>query len=127
MYGMIDFALRYLLRQKLLRKMEVDAREGEAPVCDVYMKKETEYEIRGWLPKKAGAIELSLKNPSGASVPVAVHSRGFALVAPENDVYQVWVNIRSVKGEGPSGRMIITVNSGYPVPNWSSPAFAGIP
>ena len=40
MYGMIDFALRYLLRQKLLRKMEVDAREGEAPVCDVYMKRD---------------------------------------------------------------------------------------
>jgi hypothetical protein len=111
-----EFIVRFFLRQELLQKIEKEVREGEAPVCDVYLKEGTEYEFRGWVsPKDAGALELSLRNGSGILVPVVRYKRGFALVARKDGVYQVWATVRSTKGKEASGLMTVTINSGHPV------------
>jgi hypothetical protein len=101
--------------QRLLHWIEKQATEGEMLVCDLYLKKGAEYEIRGRISKDAGEMQLSIRSAIDAPIRSFAYRRGFGFIAPEEGMYQVWARIRPIQGKEPSGRAVVTVNQARPV------------
>lgn len=105
-----EFLVRFFMGQRLLQRIEKEATEGEVPVCDLYLKKGSEYEIRGCLANNAGEMELSIRRIPEIPIRTFTYKRGFGFIAPEDGVYQVWATIRRTGGEQLCGRATITIN-----------------
>jgi hypothetical protein len=101
--------------QRLLHWIEKEATEGEMLICDLYLKKGEEYEIRGRITKDAGEMHLSIRSTMDVPIPTFAYKKGFAFIAPEEGMYQVWAGIRSIPGKELAGRAVVTINQTCPV------------
>ncbi len=119
-----EFMVRFFMGQRLLHWIEKQAAEGEMLVCDLYLKKGAEYEIRGRIAKDAGEMQLSIRSAAHAPIRTFAFRRGFGFIAPEEGMYQVWAMIRPIRGKEPAGRAVVTVNQACPL---RSVSFDGMP
>lgn len=119
-----EFMVRFFMGQRLLHWIEKEATEGETLICDLYLKKGTEYEIRGRIAEDAGEMQLSIRGPMDAPISTFACRRGFAFIAHEEGMYQVWARIRRIRGKELAGRAVITVNQVCPIRNTP---FDGLP
>jgi hypothetical protein len=101
--------------QRLLHWIEKQATEGEMLICDLYLKKGAEYEIRGRVSKDAGEMQLSIRSTVNAPIRTFAYKRGFGFIAPEEGMYQVWAGIRPIQGKELAGRAVVTVNQTCPI------------
>ncbi len=105
-----EFIVRFFMGQRLLHRIEKQATEGEMLICDLYLKKGVEYEIRGRIAKDAGEMQLFIRSAVHAPIPTFAFKRGFGFIAPEEGMYQVWARIRPIPGKELTGRAVVTVN-----------------
>lgn len=105
-----EFIVRFFMAQRLLNRIEKEATEGEMLICDLYLKKGAEYEIRGRIAKDAGEMQLSIRSAMNIIVHTFECRRGFSFIAPEDGMYQVWARIRPIPGKELTGRATVTVN-----------------
>lgn len=114
----LDSLTRLLLQEKLLRRLRGEVGEAEASVCEVHMKQGQEYRIRWVSLNGAGPVELSLRAAGGRAVPIVADKNGFAFVALEGGVYEVWAGLRAGEGGRKRIPVEITVCSVFAPPHY---------
>ncbi len=110
--------VRFILRERFLQQLEKDVIYGERTAISVFLRKGTEYIVRGRLLDGHGKLSLSLSGADPSATPVYYSGdNGTCLsVIPQKDsLYDIWVSLRHAGTEKGFAPVAVMVSSMPPI------------
>ena len=116
MNRMTEIILLFIMREHFLHRFEEEV-PTTGKIIDVFLKKETEYIVRGRMKKGRGIPILSIADSNGNAAPVLYNDKTCVSLIPENDsLYRIIISFKPVTGEQQSAAIAVSLSCAMQTP-----------
>jgi hypothetical protein len=117
MNKLCEAIMSIMLREKLLQRFEKKVTDGEVAKIDVFLKRGTEYIVRGMVWNNCGTPFLSLGDDAGLTVPTRNlngNGKNFSVIPEKDGLYQIRTAVKSDAASEKSATVVVSLFSSYP-------------